>query len=379
MIFDRKRLVISIGCLVLALACGCSQDDPKAKGAAGPPPVAVAAASTSREDVPVTVRAIGTVEPSKTVSVRARIGGQLTRVAVTQGQDVRAGELLFKIDARPYLAALQAAEAALARDGARAASARAEVERTAELIAKDYVTKQDFDNVRANAAALAATVAGDSAAVAAARLDVEYCTITAPIAGRIGDLLIHEGNLVKANDVPLVVINQLAPIQVAFSVPEQQLGSIRRYMAEGPLEVRAVSPSDSGLVAAGELKFVDNAVDETTGTILLKAVFPNEDRTLWPGQFVNVSLSLTVRRGVVVAPSTAVQTGQQGEFVYVIKQDMAVEMRPVKTGPSLDHRIVIESGLDAGERVVTDGQLRLTPGAKVSIKGSGAASQAPTR
>lgn len=379
MIFDRKRFIISMGCLVLALACGCSQDDPKAKGATGPPPVAVTAANTSREDVPVTVRAIGTVEPSKTVSVRARIGGQLTRVAVTQGQDVRPGELLFKIDARPYLTALQSAEAALARDGARATSARAEVERTAELIAKDYVTKQDFDNVRANAAALAATVAGDSAAVAAARLDVEYCTITAPIAGRIGDLLIHEGNLVKANDVPLVVINQLAPIQVAFSVPEQQLGLIRRYMAEGPLEVRAVSPSDSGLVAVGDLTFVDNAVDEATGTILLKAVFPNEDRALWPGQFVNVSLALTVRRGVVVAPSTAVQTGQQEEFVYVIKPDMAVEMRPVKTGPSLDHRIVIESGLDAGERVVTDGQLRLTPGAKVSIKGPGAASQAPTR
>ncbi len=387
MIFDRERISsISIGrlggrlsgrrsgclvgCLVLALVCGCSKDDPKAKGAAGPPPVAVDAAITSREDVPVTVRAIGTVEPSKTVSVRARIGGELTRVAVTQGQEVRAGQLLFKIDARPYLAALQATEAGLARDAARAASARAEVERTAELITKDYVTKQDFDNVRANAAALAATVAGDSAAVAAARLDVEYCTITAPIAGRIGDLLIHEGNLVKANDVPLLVINQLAPIQVGFSVPEQQLGLIRRYMAEGSLEVRAVSPSDSGLVAVGELKFVDNAVDETTGTILLKAVFANEDRALWPGQFVNVSLALTVRREVVVAPSAAVQTGQQGDFVYVIKPDMAVEMRPVKTGPSLDHRIVIESGLDAGERVVTDGQLRLTPGAKVSIKGA---------
>jgi membrane fusion protein, multidrug efflux system len=360
--------------VILLVAVGCSKDGAmdgaKAKGSGGQPPVAVTAASTTREDIPVTIRTIGAVEPCKTVSVRARIGGELTRVAIAQGQDVRAGQLLFEIDARPYLAAQQAAEADLARDRARAASARAEVTRTEVLVGKDYVTKQEFDNVRANADALAATVAADSAAVVAARLNVEYCRITAPISGRAGDLLVHEGNLVKANDVPLVVINQIAPIQVGFSVPEQQLGAIRRYMGEGTLRVEAAIPADSDRVAVGNLQFIDNAVDETTGTILLKALFPNEDRVLWPGQFANVTLALTTRVGAIVAPSAAVQTGQQGLFVYVIKPDMSVEMRPVTTGPTLDGRVVIETGLAPDERIVTDGQLRLTPGAKVAIKGA---------
>lgn len=381
MIHERSCRRFLAGSAILLLVIGCSKDGAtggaKAKGPAGQPPVAVTAATTTREDIPVTIRTIGTVEPVKTVSVRARIGGELTRVAISQGQDVRAGQLLFEIDARPYLAALQAAEADLARDRARAASARAEVTRTEMLVGKDYVTKQDFDNVRANADALAATVAADSADVVAARLNVDYCRIIAPISGRAGDLLVHEGNLVKANDNPLVVLNQIAPIQVGFSVPEQQLGAIRRYMGEGSLHVEASIPADSAQVATGQLQFVDNAVDETTGTILLKALFPNDDHALWPGQFVNVTLALTTRVGAVVAPSVAVQTGQQGLFVYVIKPDMSVEMRPVTTGPSLDGRVVVETGLEAGERIVTDGQLRLTPGAKVAIKGDGAAAASP--
>lgn len=381
MIHERSCRRFLAGSAILLLVIGCSKDGAtggaKAKGPAGQPPVAVTAATTAREDIPVTIRTIGTVEPVKTVSVRARIGGELTRVAISQGQDVRAGQLLFEIDARPYLAALQAAEADLARDRARAASARAEVTRTEMLVGKDYVTKQEFDNVRANADALAATVAADSADVVAARLNVEYCRITAPISGRAGDLLVHEGNLVKANDNPLVVLNQIAPIQVGFSVPEQQLGAIRRYMGEGSLHVEASIPADSAQVATGQLQFVDNAVDETTGTILLKALFPNDDHALWPGQFVNVTLALTTRVGAVVAPSVAVQTGQQGLFVYVIKPDMSVEMRPVTTGPSLDGRVVVETGLETGERIVTDGQLRLTPGAKVAIKGDGGAAASP--
>jgi membrane fusion protein, multidrug efflux system len=190
---------------------------------------------------------------------------------------------------------------------------------------------------------------------------------------------VHEGNLIKANDVPLVVINQLAPIQVSFSVPEQKLGAIRRYMAEGTLRVEAAIPSDTARVDVGELQFIDNAVDESTGTVLLKALFPNAERELWPGQFVNVALALAVRKDAVVAPSAAVQTGQQGLFVYVVRPDMSVEMRPVKTGPSLDGRVVIESGLAPDEQIVTDGQLRITPGAKVAIKDGSPAAGAPPR
>ena len=359
---------IAAGLLLALPSSGCGSRDAKAKERTQPP-VAVTVAQASQKDVPVTIEAIGSVEPYRTVSVRARTGGELVRVAFTEGEDVKEGDLLFRIDARPYEAALRSARAALARDRAHAASARAEVDRYADLVEKEYVTRQQYDDVRANATALEATVDADSAEVVAAQLNVEYCTITAPISGRTGNLLVHEGNLVTANGTaPLVVINQLAPVYVSFSAPEQNLSAIRRFASEGTLQVQAIVPSDSGRVVPGDLTFLDNTVDETTGTILLKATFENRDAVLWPGQFVNVRLALTVRRNAVVVPAPAVQTGQNGLFVFVVTAEKTVEMRPVITGPRIDGGIVIEQGLQAEETVVTDGQLRLVPGAKVSLK-----------
>jgi multidrug efflux system membrane fusion protein len=310
------------------------------------------------------------------------VGGQLLRVHFREGDDVREGQVLFTIDPQQFEVALRAAEANLARDRARAASARAEIERYGDLITKDYVTKQDFDNVKANAEAAAATVQADSAAVAAARLDLQYATITAPISGRTGDLLVREGNLVKANDdKALVVINQLAPIAVSFAVPQQRLAEIRRYASGGALVVRATIGADTtqASTAGGHLSFIDNSVDPSTGTIMLKAFFPNADKTLWPGQFATVAVDLTVLRGAVVVPAGALQTGQAGDYVFVVGQDQSVAMRPVRVGPRLDDRAAIDSGLQAGEQVVTDGQLRLFPGAKVTIKNGAGAAEASRR
>jgi membrane fusion protein, multidrug efflux system len=352
---------------VAALLCaGCSgEKSPAGRGAQGSVPVTAVAAVLM--DVPVSVRAVGNVEGFNTVSLRPRVGGELTRVGFAEGSEVRQGDLLLTIDPRPYEAALQAAEAALARDRARAGSARARAQRLADLVVKDYVTKQQYDDARAEAEAAAATVLVDSAAVVAARLDLEYCSIRAPITGRTGDLRVRAGNIIQANGEPLVTIEQIVPVRVAFAVPEPSLPEIRRYSASGTLKVRARASSDTAQTFLGDLTFIDNTVDETTGTILLKATFPNEDRSLWPGQFVDVFVDLTVRQDAIVIPAAAVQQGQQGSYVWVIGADQSVSMRAVVPGPRTDSRIVVGTGLAAGEQVVTVGQLRLVPGAKVSL------------
>ncbi len=348
------------GLLILLTACGHKQSG-------GFPPAPVTVAQAMAKNVPFYVTAIGTVEPYNTVSVKSLVSGEITRVAFHEGQDVRKGDLLFVIDVRPYKAALQAAQANLARDMAQHRSAELQARRYAQLVKKDYVTQQQYDDAVASAAALKASVEADKAAAENARLNLSYCTIQAPISGRTGNLLVQLGNVVKPNDVPLVVLNQIKPIYVNFSVPEMYLSEVRKAQTEGPLSVTASSPS-GGSSYEGKLSLINNAVDPTTGTVLLKATFPNKDEALWPGTFVNVTLRLATTRDAVVVPSQAVQRSQQGEYIYVVKPDMTVDMRSVTTGQTVDGEIVLLKGAKAGERVVTDGQLRLYPGARVVIR-----------
>jgi len=312
--------------------------------------------------------AIGNVQAFSTVSIRALVGGQLTRVSFREGEDVRRGQQLFTIDPRPYEAAWQQAQANLARDEAQLRNAQSEAVRYADLVKKDYVTKADYEKITSGAEAAKAVVAADRAAVENARLQLSYCNIVAPIDGRTGSLMVHAGNLVRANDTsPLVVINQVTPVYVQFAVPE---GELSRLRARGGLGVPVTAaPKQGGSpLAAGKLSFIDNAVDTTTGTITLKAVFGNQNRALWPGQFVTVAVTLQDRPNAVVVPSQAVQTGQRGQFVYVVKEDQSVEMRPVKVAETVDQQSIIETGVGPGETVVTDGQLRLTPKSHVEVK-----------
>lgn len=360
-----RACLLAGGLLVLA-ACNTGS---RSQSPVGPPPaVPVAAALAVRKDVPVQLRAIGAAEAYATVTVKTMVNGQIEKVGFREGQDVRKGELLFTIDPRPYEAALKTAEATMAKDLALKENAEKDVKRYAYLIEKDLVPRQQFDQVVSNAAALAATVNADNALVENSRVQLSYCFIRSPIDGRTGSLFAKEGNVVKANDTSLVSINQIAPIYVTFSVPEQYLADIRKYRESGTLAVEAVITGQEDKPARGTLTFIGNAVDNTTGTIQLKGTFPNGDRRLWPGQFINVTLTLTTRRGAVVAPTPAVQTGQQGQYVFVVKPDLTVEARPVVAGQPVGGETVIEKGVQAGERVVTDGQLRLVPGARVEIK-----------
>ncbi|MGH7515906.1 MAG: efflux RND transporter periplasmic adaptor subunit [Gemmatimonadales bacterium] len=356
-----KRRLLSIEVVVVSvLAAGCEKPRPK-----DPPPVPVTAALAERRAVPRTLQATGTVEPVATVAVQSQVTGVLQRVHFSEGQAIRAGQMLFEIDPRAYRARLDGAQAALARDVAQLVTVRENARRLEEL-GPDYATRQQIEQAQANAAALAATVQADSAAVASARLELQYATIRSPISGRAGSQLVRPGNLVRANQAePLVVINQLSPILVRFSLPATHLADIQRYWAEA-LTVRA-RPA-SGEESQGTLAFVDNAVDTATGTILLKGRFDNEDGALWPGQFVTVTLQLEVDDGALVVPSTAVIEGQQGAYVFIVKPDHTTEVRNVRVARAAGDVTVLDGGVEPGERVVTDGQLRLTAGAKVEVK-----------
>lgn len=334
-----------------------------------PPPelVPVKVGTVVRRAVPIQILNVGSVLPYNMVSVRALVNGEILQVHFREGQDVHKGDLLFQIDPRPYEAALAQAEGSLARDKAQRENADADVKRYADLVKKDYVTAQQYDSVRANAAAFAATVRADEATVEKARLDVGYCAIRSPLDGRTGVVMVQAGNVVKANDATLVTINQVAPVYVSVAVPERELAEIRRRQAAGALTVEAEEPSTGRLLARGELTFIDNTVDRTTGTITVKATFQNVDRVLWPGEFVNARITLATLPDAVVAPQGAVQNGQQGTYAYVLKPDNTVDARPVVVGRTLSDGSVIDKGLSVGERVVTDGQLRLRPGSKVEI------------
>jgi len=358
------KLSIPLAALVMSALLGCSR-----KGAGGASRVPVTVAHAEQRPVPFEIPATGTAEPVQTVSVQSQVTGVLTHVTFHEGDDVTAGQVLFEIDPRPFQAALDGARAMLARDQAQAQAAQLDAQRYGQLVKQDYVTQSDYETKRAAADGLQATVRADSAAVANAALNLEWATIRAPIAGRTGRLLVREGNLVRANNPdPLVIINQIHPILVRFAVPEQHLAGIQRYH-RNRLPV-LVSPSKTDTVfTEGVLSFVDNSVDTTTGTVLLKGEFPNRDNALWPGEFLTVRLQLYVEDSAVVVPSQAVMTGQQGTYLFVVNQDGTARSQPVTVDRTAGAYTVIAQGVRAGEEVVTDGQLRLVSGAPVEVKG----------
>jgi multidrug efflux system membrane fusion protein len=360
-----QRLLL-LFCLLPSAFCLPSCSDANQKPADEKVPVTVAIAQT--QNVPAEIRAIGNVKPRSNVAVRALVAGELTRVWFKEGDDVHKGQTLFTIDPRPYEASLSQARANLARDEAGLKNAESQAARYADLVKKDYVTREEYDKFTTAADAARAVVAADRAAIQTSQLQLSYCEIRSPLDGRTGSLMVHPGNLVKANDTtPLVVINQITPVDVEFSIPESQLAPLRAV--RGPkIAVKALPQGGGAPIATGTLSFVDNAIDPTTGTITLKATFSNTNRALWPGQFVNVAAVLSQRPNSIVVPAQAVQTGQKGQYVYVVTQDNGVEMRPVRSTQSFDQFAVIDKGLAAGETVVTDGQLRLTPKSKVEVK-----------
>jgi multidrug efflux system membrane fusion protein len=333
------------------------------------PLVPVKVAVAALKAVPVQIRAVGTVEAYATVSIKSRVDGQLVGVHFREGQDVKKGDLLFTVDPRPYEAALKESQARLERDIALMDKAERDARRYAELVAKNFVSSDKYEQFRANFESLRATADADRATVERARLQLEYCFIRSPLAGRTGRLLVDEGTQIKANDdkAGMVDISQVMPIYVGFAVPQQNLSAIKTHMAGGELKVAADIPESGLPPEEGTLSFLDNKVNSQTGTVLLKGSFANTSRHLWPGQFVTATLTLTTRHDAVVIPAVAVQVGQTGQFVYVVKPDMTVESREVVPGMVVGDSVVIDKGLAAGETVVTEGQLRLVPGTKVQV------------
>ena len=376
--FIGLTMVLSVVALIFS---GCSEKKPAT--AASPSSMAAAAvpvvaAKAVQRDMPVQVTAIGNVQAYSTVTVKSLVDGEIQKAYFTEGQDVRKGDLLFSIDPRPFQAALHQAEANLARDQAQAEYAKAEAKRYTELEKEGIVSQIQFEQFTSNAQALDAAVRADQAAVEDAKIKLSYCSISSPIDGRTGSLLVHPGNLVKTNDTSLVVINQVSPIYVDFSVPEQDLPQVKQHQQQGRLRVLAYPSADKTNTSKGNLTFINNTVDANTGTIELKGTFQNSDRKLWPGQFVNVVVDLTVQRNATVVPSQAVQNGEQGQYVYVIKSDHTADFRPVTVGNTLEGVTIVEKGVQPGETVVTNGQLRLYPGAKVSLKSEPASQQEST-
>ncbi len=375
----RERVAATAVLLVLAVGAGAVLGAGPGGGAGGgAPAVPVVTGLVEARPVPVLAQAVGTVEPIESVSVRPQVGGVITEVAFTDGQDVRAGQKLFQIDPRPLQAALAAAQAQLARDQAQAANATAQSERYARLVAKDYVTREQADAARTQADVFAAAVQADQAAVEQAKLNLAYAAVSSPVAGRAGAALVKKGNVVTANGGPLVVVNQLAPIRVAFALPGNRLPEVRRSQAAGPLTVRA-RPSGAAAAAAatGRLVFVDNAVAPNTGTVALKALFDNTDESLWPGQFVDVELQLALEPAALTVPAAAVVTGQAGTFVYVVDEAGKAQKHTVTVRRTVEGLAVIESDLTPGQTVIVDGQIRVVPGGAVQAKGAGAGGAAP--
>ncbi len=360
------RIPFAILALILPLLAACGRGDAGDAKAKRPIPVQVAQARVA--DVPVLVNAVGNVEAYASVAVKPQVGGAISRQLVRDGQDVQKGTPLFVIDQRTYQAAVQEAQAKLQKDQAQAAKAEDDLKRFRALFEQGAVSREQLEQMQTNAESLRASLALDRAQVEQARLQLGYATITSPIAGRAGNVLLHEGNLVKANDDRvLVVLNQIEPIFVTFAVPEVHLPEIQAQAAKGLLKVEART-GEGELLDTGKLASIDNSVDKATGTIRIKAEFANKDKKLWPGQFVRAHLRLAERKGAILVPAQAVQNGINGPYAFVVKDDMTVEMRQVATTPGPDQLLVVDKGVDAGEKVVTDGQLMLVPGTLVEIK-----------
>jgi membrane fusion protein, multidrug efflux system len=363
----RKIAAIALGAMVL-LAAGCGKQEADS-GPAKPRPVPVVVAKATQKTVPVQMDAIGNVEAFKTVSIKPQVSGPLMKVHFKEGDDVKVGQLLFTVDPRPFDAALAQANAALAKDKAVAENNHISAKRYLDLFQQGVTARQQSDDYASAAAAQDAQVQSDQAAIDTAKLNLEYCSIFSPIDGRTGSLMVHEGNLVKGNDVPvLVIINQIQPIYVNFAIPEDQLAEVKHLHETGQLRVEAMIPNDAGGAEQGTLSFIDNAVDPATGTIHLKAVFANPRRRLWPGQFVNIILILSATPNTVVVPALAIASGQNGNYVFIVKSDNTVDSRPVVTGKTIQGETIVQKGLQPGETVVVDGQIRLAPGMPVTIK-----------
>lgn len=330
--------------------------------------VPVTVAKASAKSVPVQVEVIGNVEAYSNVSVRTQIAGEIERAYFTQGQDVKNGQLLFTLDRRSFQASLDQLQANLARDQAQLANARAQAERNDKLFQAGIISKDQYETFRTTQHAEEATVRADEAAIENAKVNLSYCSIYAPIDGRTGSYQVYPGNIAKVSDTVLVVINQIHPIYVTFAVPEQYLAEVKEYQARGPLAVEARIPNDPQPPSLGQLAFIDNSVDAATGTIKMRAAFPNSDNRLWPGQFANVVMRLKLQPNATVVPSQSVQTGQTGKYVFVVKPDLTADLRPVTVGQTVEGETVIEKGVAPGETVVTDGQLLLAPGSKVEIR-----------
>jgi membrane fusion protein, multidrug efflux system len=371
-----KRLVMAI--IFLALLGGGAvayhflwTAAPAAQTAQSPrqaPIVPVVVATAERRPMPVRLDTIGTGQAIATVNIKTRIDAQIDQVKVRDGQYVKTGDVLFHLDSRAAEAQVHQMEAQLARDRAQLMNAKRDVDRFAPLVAKDFVSRQQYDTSVTTSQALEGSVKADEAALENAKVLLTYYTITAPIDGRVGLVQLKLGNNLKANDLSFATINQVKPIYVNFSISERELPSIRAAMAKGPVAVSALAPGDTGSPIMGKLAFFDNAVDATTGTIALRGVFDNDDERLWPGQYVNVSVTLSVQEDALVIPQAAVQAGQEKPFVFVVRPDNTAEVRKVVVSRTLDGKAIVASGIEAGDRVVIDGQLRLTNGARVDIR-----------
>jgi len=361
----RRRVIIAVVVLIVLIWLSCSRKSSQNTGPEQAIPVVVATAE--QKTVPVELTSFGTVEAYSSIAIKSQVTGILNAVHFTEGQDVNEGDLLLSIDPRPSEADLKAAQANLAKDEVQLKNAEKEVARQKELLAKGFAAQGDYDTSVTVAETFRAAVGADKAAVENAMLQLGYCSIRSPVTGRIGSLLVNRGNLVKLNDISVATIKQIVPVYVSFSASQQYLPDIQEYMSVGKLDVIVTIPSDKQQKVQGFLSFVDNTVDTSTGTIRLRATFANETRSLWPGQFVNVNLVLTNEPNAIIVPSAAVQTSQTGQFVYVLKPDQTVELRPVTVKRTINNHTVLE-GIKPGETVVTDGQLRLAPGVKVQIK-----------
>jgi multidrug efflux system membrane fusion protein len=368
----RTRIVF-VSLLLVAIAAAAVVAFRYTPGSRAAAPKAVAAvpvtvASVAVSTVPVRLHAIGNVEPFTTVAVKARVDGQIVAVRFKEGDEVRQDAVLFEIDRRPLEAQLAQAQANLLKDRALLDHANDQEKRYKDLLAQKFISADAYAQIHTNTQTAAAQVSADDAAIRSAQLQIAYCTIRSPITGYAGKIQIQEGNLVKANDTnPLVVINQVVPINTSFSVPEQRLAAVRKYQADGELQVAAQVPGSGVAPVSGKLSFIDNTTDATTGTIKLKAEFANRDKALWPGQFVDVVLTLTHEENATVVSSTAIQNGPNGQYVFIVKPDSTVDLRDVRIARTEGDIAVVASGLKAGDTVVTVGQLRLAPGTKVTI------------
>jgi len=362
----RTIRIKSLAAVSLLLLVGCSGETPAPKSAA-PLPVSVAVARL--QTVPVELQAVGQVEASATVHVRSRVAGVIAAVHFREGEEIKKGTPLFTLDRTPLQAAVARAEADLLQARVEADNAARDAQRYAQLLVDGFISRNEAEAAQARADALAAAVASGRASLEDARIQLDYTTIRAPQDGLAGALLAHPGTVVRANDAPdLVTIRALQPVTIAFNLPERLLGEVRHHLAAAPLRVLALQPGEGTPTGEGDVTFLDNSVDPVTGTIRLKATFTNSDRRLWPGQYVQVRLLLRTLDNALVVPSAAVQTGQQGSYLFVVGADATVASRPVRAGIAWKDLTVVESGLDAGETVVTDGQLRLFPGARVTVK-----------